>query len=292
MKKLRLIYNPFSGERTFGGNLDLCIELLQKAGYIVCPVRIGDGIDISETLSDDFDVIAVSGGDGTINIVLNLIMNKGLNHIPLAVFPSGTVNDFASFLGLSKNPENICKIIAEGKAEELDVGKAGDKYFINVCAGGLFSDISTSIDNNLKANIGKLAYYMEALRQITEYKPLKLRITDSNGRVFDEDVVLFLCLNSSGTGGIKNLSPAASIQDGLLDFLFIRDCDITEIPDILLKYFMGRLTKNKNVLYFKDSRVKIEADKRCKCTTDVDGELGSNLPLTIENIHKAVRLFI
>ncbi len=292
MKKLRLIYNPFSGERTFGGSLDLCIDLLQKAGYIVCPVRIGDCINIDDVLTEDFDVFAVSGGDGTLNIVLNIIMNKGLNHIPLAIFPSGTANDFASFLRLPKKPEAICQIIARGKTEDHDIGKAGDKYFINVCAGGLFSDISTSIDNDLKANIGKLAYYLEAIKQMTEYKPLKLKITDSGGRVFEESVVLFLCLNSSGTGGIKNLSPAASIQDGLFDFLFIRDCDVTEIPDILIKYFMGKLTQNKNILYFKDSSVRIEADKRCKCATDVDGELGSNLPLTIENIHKAVKLFI
>ncbi|MCD7778136.1 MAG: hypothetical protein LUH47_06510, partial [Clostridiales bacterium] len=195
-------------------------------------------------------------------------------------------------LQLPKKPEEICKIIAENRIAEIDVGKAGDKYFINVCAGGLFSDISTSIDNNLKANIGKLAYYIEAVRQMAEYKPLHLKITDSKGKIYDERVVLFLCLNSSGTGGIKNLSPAASIQDGLFDFLFIRDCDMTEIPDLLLKYITGRLSENKNILYLKDHLVKIEMTEGSKAATDVDGELGSDLPLTIENIHKAVKLFI
>ncbi|MCD7906042.1 MAG: YegS/Rv2252/BmrU family lipid kinase [Clostridiales bacterium] len=292
MKKLRLVYNPFSGERTFGGSLDVCIKLLQEAGYIVCPVRIGDNINIGEALTEDFDAFAVAGGDGTVNIVINLIMKKKLNHIPLAIFPSGTANDFASFLQLPKKPEDICEIIARGETTALDIGRAGSKYFINVCAGGLFSDISTTVDNSLKANIGKLAYYMEAVRQITEYKPLSLKITDSKGKVYNEKAVLFLCLNSSGTDGIKNLSPAASIQDGLFDFLFIRDCDVREIPDLLLKYLTGQLSKNKNILYFKDHCVNIELAEGNKTATDVDGELGDELPLTIENIHRAVKLFI
>lgn len=291
MKKIRLIYNPYSGNRTFGGNLDLIINILQNAGYQVCPFRIGSKLSLADAFTPDFDAFAAAGGDGTINIVLNHIMNKKLNHIPLAIFPSGTANDFASFLNLPKNPEEICKIIAENRTVPLDIGKAGTKYFINVCAGGLFSDISTTIDNNLKANIGRLAYYIEAVRQITEYTPMSLKITDSEGRVFHEKTVLFLALNSSGTGGIKNLTPAADMQDGHFDFLFFRDCDLTEIPNILLQYFKGELSKNKNILYFKDSKIKIECFGG-KTATDIDGELGDKLPLTIENIPKAINLFL
>ncbi|MCD7778135.1 MAG: lipid kinase, partial [Clostridiales bacterium] len=72
MKKIRLIYNPFSGERVFGGSLDVCIKILQEAGYIVCPVRIGNNIDIGEMLTEEFEAFAVAGGDGTINIIINL----------------------------------------------------------------------------------------------------------------------------------------------------------------------------------------------------------------------------
>lgn len=291
MKKLRLIYNPYSGSRTFGENLDLIIGLLQNSGYEVCPFRIGGSLPLSEAFGSEFSAFAAAGGDGTINIVLNHIMNKGLNHIPLAVFPSGTANDFASFLDLPQNSEEICKIIGENRTVPLDIGKAGTKYFINVCAGGLFSDISSIIDNNLKANIGRLAYYIEAVRQITEYTPLELKITASEGKVFHEKAVLFLALNSSGTGGIKNLTPAADMQDGHLDFLFFRDCDVLEVPKLLIQYFKGELPKNKNILHFKDKSVKIECFGG-KTTTDIDGEVGDNLPLTIENIPKAIKLFL
>lgn len=292
MKKLRLIYNPFSGDRAFGSSLDACIKILQGYGWLLCPVRIDDNINIEDTLTEDFDAFGVSGGDGTINIVLNAIMNKGLDHIPLGVFPSGTANDFASYMRLPKAPEDICHIIGRGNTTRLDVGKAGDKYFINVCAGGLFSDISTTIDNDLKAVIGKMAYYGEAIRQITEYKPLNLKITDSRSCVYEESVCLFLSLNSSGTGGIKNITPEADMQDGLLDFIFIKDCELTEIPNILIGYMMGTHTENKNIIYFKDRSVRIECSDSERTETDVDGEKGDSLPLTIESIPKAIKLFI
>ena len=101
MKKLKLIYNPFSGNKSFKFDLDVCIGIFQEGGYEVHPFRTLHPGDIDEhiaTMDPNYDVVVASGGDGTVNIVINAMMRRGL-HIPLGIIPSGTANDFATYLG-------------------------------------------------------------------------------------------------------------------------------------------------------------------------------------------------
>ena len=101
MKKLKLFYNPFSGNKSFKFDLDVCIGIFQEGGYEVHPFRTLHPGDIDThiaTMDPNYDIIVASGGDGTVNIVLNAMMHRGL-HIPLGIIPSGTANDFATYLG-------------------------------------------------------------------------------------------------------------------------------------------------------------------------------------------------
>ena len=98
MKKLKLFYNPFSGNKSFKFDLDVCIGIFQEGGYEVHPFRTLHPGDIDThiaTMDPNYDIIVASGGDGTVNIVLNAMMRRGL-HIPLGIIPSGTANDFAT----------------------------------------------------------------------------------------------------------------------------------------------------------------------------------------------------
>ena len=114
MKKLKLFYNPFSGNKSFKFDLDVCIGIFQEGGYEVHPFRTLHPGDIDThiaTMDPNYDIIVASGGDGTVNIVLNAMMHRGL-HIPLGIIPSGTANDFATYLGFkSGEVEDVCRTI-------------------------------------------------------------------------------------------------------------------------------------------------------------------------------------
>jgi len=296
MKNLKLIYNPFSGNKSFKFELDTCINKFQKAGYSVSIFRIFEHGDIENHLSelkkDDYDAFVVSGGDGTINIVINAMMKYKLNDIPLGIIPSGTANDFASFLKLPKDVSKCCDIIVENNIKLVDLGKANNQYFINVCAGGLFSNVSQNIDKHFKDTLGKIAYYIKGIEQIPGFTSLKLRITNTQN-VFEDKINLFLVLNSSGTGGIEKLSPTASISDGMFDFIGFRNTKWHELPSLVLKFFKGEYLEDNNILFFKDSYIKIEklSDDERFSETDLDGEQGPSMPVEIINIHKAVKIF-
>lgn len=296
MKKLNLIYNPFSGDKSFISNLDICIEKFQEAGYSIHIFRTIENGDIEKHIStikkDEYDAFVISGGDGTINILINSIMKYNLQNTPIGIIPSGTANDFASFLKLPFDIKESCNIICSGRIQNADIGYINGKYFINVCAGGMFSNVSQNIDKDFKNMLGKLAYYIKGIEQIPTFVPMKMRITNNND-IFEDTFNLFLVLNSSGTGGIENLSPTASINDGLFDFVGFRRVKITNMMGLIYKFFKGDYLEDDRILFFRDNYIKIEnlSDNDTYSETDIDGELGPKMPVEIKNIHNAIKIF-
>lgn len=302
MKKIKLIYNPNSGDKSFPQELDSCIGALQSGGYEVHPFRTQKYGDIQEHIAQiasegiKYNAFAVSGGDGTINTTINSIMNNRLNNVPIGLIPSGTANDFGSFLNLSHDPEECCRLITRGRTINVDLGKANDTYFINVCAGGLFSNAGQRIDKVFKDALGKTAYYLQAASDLHGFKPIPMRITNSKTTIKD-NINLFLVLNSSGTGGIENLSPRASINDGKLDFVGIKGLTLQNIPELtklIVRFYKGDYLEDENVIFFRDNYIKIEnlAEDGRMSQTDCDGEFGPQMPVEIINVHNAIKIFI
>ena len=296
MKKCKLIYNPYSGSKTFKFDLDICIFVFQKAGYEVHIFRTIKSGDIREhilTMDMDYDLIVVSGGDGTINIVVNAMMERNMD-VPLGVIPSGTANDFATFLGLKTgNVEECCNVITTEKPKKIDIGIVNEQYFINVCAGGLFTNVSQNVDKDLKHAMGSLSYYIKGIEQLTNFKKIPFRITTEQ-EVVEEDLYLFLVLNSAGTGGFNHIAPSASITDGMFDFVGIKAKPVIELPKLFFKIFNGEFVKDSGVLYLKRKQFQIECldiENLQFHETTVDGELGPAMPLNITVIPRKLAIF-
>lgn len=297
MKKLSLVYNPNSGNKGFKYELDNCLNHFNKAGWEVNIFRTYRYGDINEHIenikNDGYDAICVSGGDGTINMLVSAMMKHGMADVPIGLFPSGTANDFASFMQIPADTKECCRLVTKGKTMPVDIGMANDRYFINVCAGGLFSNVSTEINKHFKDAFGKLAYYIKGLEQLNGFKPIPMRITSSNGTI-EENINLFLVLNSSGTGGIGQLVPNASVDDGMFDFLGFRNDLIKDTPKLIVSFLKGEYLDDKGIIYFRDNDIKIEnldSENRFS-VTDCDGEVGPEMPVEIRNIPKAIKIFV
>ncbi len=286
MAYVQLIYNPMAGQRNFPLYLDRFVEVFQGKGYEVRVHRTTSAGDF-----DDFLVgremtgcaaLIVAGGDGSINRLVNAMKKKALD-IPLGVIPAGTANDFAMHIGMPQDHLEAIDALADMKIDQVDIGKVNDTYFINVLCGGLFSNISSNIDIEMKNTLGKLAYYIKGVQQLPNFTKLRLRITYEGGVVVD-DFYLFLLLNGSSAGGFNRLGQNASIDDGVMDFVGIKACSVGEVPTLFRKILMGEHLKDKNVLYFRSSHMKIECLEGVKGfeETDIDGETGPKFPLEID----------
>ena len=152
-KKLLLIVNPCSGRAKMHTELLKVIETLSSADFTVTvyPTKFkGDATEyVSKLSQNDYELIVVCGGDGTLNEVITGIMQTSLN-IPLGYIPSGTLNEWSNGLKISRNIEIASKDITTGKQIELDIGKFGDKYFSYTASFGAFTSASYSAPQDIK----------------------------------------------------------------------------------------------------------------------------------------------
>lgn len=294
--KCLFIINPSSGTKTIQKKLDKIIgQLILK--QIVQHVEVfytekkDDAYHRCLAIQDnDYDFIVSVGGDGTINEIIRGFVEKHLQ-TPLAILPGGTVNDFANHLQLPSTTHKFIQMIKNMKTMSVDIGKVNEQYFANVIAGGMFSDISFQVSKSEKEKFGPLAYYVTGLRQLPTQlsTTLHLKITTEK-ESFEEDACLFMVTNTSQVGGLKNITPYASVQDGELDLLLIKKCSPPEMMSILNAYLLNHLENNSYIRYIQAKQITIECQENI--IYDIDGEEGTNFPIHISVVHKALNVII
>ncbi len=292
MKKVKFIYNPFSGENTVLKELDTIINIHQKNGYTIEPFRFtldSNYEDVFKKSSEqDYEYLLVAGGDGTINQVVNLMKKSGKN-FPMAVLPTGTANDFANFIGIPKNIEKACEQIINSDTKQIDIGKVNDDYFVNVAGAGLFTNVSHKTDANLKNTIGKLAYYFSGIKELPKFRKLKIK-AQSEEYNFNGNIHVILVFNGR-TAGNLDLAYKSKIDDGLLDVIIVKSSMFpftNTIASFLQLLRSEHLEKNSSIIHFKTKSLHIECNEGI--STDIDGEKGPDFPLNIRCIENGLTI--
>lgn len=276
---MRVVYNPKSRRGRFITRLDRLTELAQHRGFRVSLYRLsGQETDSDRLLLGlgDNSIIIIAGGDGTLQIAVDATIRHDLN-IPLGLLPFGTSNDFADSLGLTNNATTLMEFIDNGNVGPVDVGRTGDRHFINVFSAGQIIKASHEVERAYKDHLGMLAYYLHSVGQLPSMEPFTLTL---EGDIQDSfECLLFLALNSTGAGGFRNLAPTANLNDGRLDIIAIRECSISEMAGIFFGVLRGEHPRNPAILYAKASTLVVKGPKHV--ATDIDGERGPAFPVRI-----------
>ncbi|TGY40985.1 YegS/Rv2252/BmrU family lipid kinase [Clostridium sartagoforme] len=289
MKKVKFIYNPYSGENLIIDKLDKVIKIHQEAGYTIVPYRVDKNVDVINAFNDFKDVnyhyVLIAGGDGTIDSVVNAMAKVGVS-VPIGILPVGTANDFGKFLGMPNDIIKSCKQILNSEVTAVDLGSINDKYFVNVASTGLFTDVSQKTDVNLKNTIGKLAYYLKGLEELPNFRKLKIKIK-SKEMEFEGHMYFMLVFNGQTAGNFK-LASRAEATDGLLDVIIFKAIPIIELIPLFVKVLRGEHLDSDNVIYFKTDNLCIESPE--DIVTDIDGEKGPDFPLNIKCIKGGLKV--
>ncbi len=249
----------------------------------------------AELKPGEYDYVVSVGGDGTLNEVANgLVLSQ--SHIPLAIISAGTVNDFATYMKLPQTAEGFCQMMKEFQIKKVDIGKVNNEYFINVLAAGMLTDIAYKVPKDKKAVLGKMAYYIEGVKEFPKQLTQNMTLTFQSKEYEDtQDIMVFLVANSKSVGGFADAAPLASVSDGYLDVLIIKKMALlTEAPDLIIKFFQGEHPKHPSIEYFQTKELHVlPTEKTAEIAIDYDGEiLAEGLPVDISIVPEALGLII
>ncbi len=294
----RIIINPSAGRQFFQRNVARIIEKLSREKVLrevatVYTHGAGDAYEAASRLRPgEVDFVLAVGGDGTVNEVVNGLIHSGAQ-IPLSILPAGTVNDFAYAMKLPRDVAPYCSMIKDFRTVPIDVGKAGDQYFLNVAAGGMLTDVAYKVPSESKTVLGRMAYYIEGAVNLPSqiYRSIPFHVK-AEGVDVCRDSLLFTVSNTTSVGGFRKLAPKASTGDGLLDVMIVHKPAFGDFMPLVVQLMLGEHDRNPIVTYFQTSRVEIQANIEESVQLDLDGERGGALPITIECVPSALRLVV
>ncbi len=286
-----LFYNPVSGHAAFKNKLDWIVEAFQRRGILVVFYRTrreGNEAFIPFVREVNPDGLLVAGGDGTVHEIVNLMM-KGSLDLPLGIIGSGTSNDFATYLGVNTDLEAYLDTIASGRTRRVDLGLMDGTYFINVASGGAMACIAHEVNARIKNSLGKMAYYLKGIGELPKFRYFPLKI-EADGAHYELETFLFVIINSPVVGSMKNVANGVAVDDGKLDLLSIGKCSIPKLMSITADLIAGKpVSEREDVLHVQAKHFHIESG--IPVESDIDGECGPMLPLTIETVPRAVAIY-
>ena len=292
MKKLLFVFNPHSGKGQIRNHLMTIVDTFVRGGYEVTVHPTQAKNDAYEKISarcGDFDTIVCSGGDGTLNETIKALMVSN-KRIPLGYIPSGTMNDFASCLGIPKDMPEAAERVIQGNLVTVDVGSFNEEYFTYIAAFGAFTDVSYETPQQMKNMFGSLAYIMEGIKRLNTAKSYHVSVTH-DGNTIDDDFIFGMVSNSTSVGGFKGLGGnEVKLDDGVFEVLLIRmPANIAELQ-MTLNSLLRRELDSEYFISFKASEVSFHSEGDLPWT--LDGEFGGNCRnVTVKNNCMAVDIF-
>lgn len=294
-KKLLFIYNPRSGTGRIKNKLSDILDLCVKDGYEVTirPTQShGDAKEYITKNGAQYDKIICSGGDGTLDEVVNGILHCG-KQVPMGYIPAGSTNDFASSVGISSMPSKAAKTAVYGKNFACDVGTFNENLFVYVAAFGILTDVSYETDQKFKNAFGHLAYVLEGIRSFVpgSIKSYSMSVISGDTMIKDE-FIYGMVSNSLSVGGFKAL-PQKDIRldDGEFEVLLVKYPRSLEELNLLVPALLSQEFDPDYMYYFKTSKLEIHSEEPVSWT--LDGENGgSHTDVEIVNRQQAFTICV
>jgi diacylglycerol kinase (ATP) len=239
----------------------------------------------------DADVVVAVGGDGTLNEIVNGLMQRE-DRPELAVIPRGTGMDFIRTYGIPRDPDAALRVVRGQSTRTIDAGRVehseGVRFFANVGSVGMSAAVAQRANGMSKALGGKATFFYALTRVFLEWQntPVTVELDDGTrheGRMHDVIVA-----NGQWHGGAMWLAPEARPDDGIFDVVLIGDVNKRDFVTTAPKIYKGTYLAHPKVELLRARTVAVDAPERLPI--ELDGEQVGTTPVRFEVVPGALRL--
>lgn len=288
--RVGIIVNPKAGKGTARRAAREVARVLREGGWsveVLETAAAGETPALAHSLSTEHDLVLACGGDGTLSEVVNGLLETGT---PAGLIPSGTGNDFARAIGLSLQPEQAARQLLTGAPVAVDLLEVGETGLvaINIIGAGFDAAVARRMNAQTRG-AGWLAYLSAVLLELTHYRPTELRLW-VDGQEWQGRTLLVAVANAQSYGAGMWIAPQASITDGLLDVVLVREMSRLHFLRSLPLVFRGAHLSHSHVQVWRGREVRIETAPPAPVL--VDGDLQAQTPLTVRILPRRARLWL
>jgi len=273
-----VIFNPTAGHHH--SDVAATEVVLKEHGWSVCreqTSKAGDGTRLARAAAArGDDVVVVAGGDGTVN---EAIQGLAGTSTALGVLPMGTTNVWAREVKLPTDPVAAARALIDGDHRAMDLGRAGDRYFLLMAGLGFDAAVTNAVSMKAKRVLGRVAYGLTIAMQAMRYQgpEVTLEMDDATVRC---PVLLVIAGNTRLYGGNFSATAAAVADDGLLDVAVFQGRRLWDIAPRALPLLLGRRPTPASPFYYRTRRLRVTAPEALP--VQVDGDyMGTPFEITI-----------
>ncbi len=224
----------------------------------------------------ELPLLFVVGGDGTLNEAVNGLAGS---ETALAAVRAGTVNNWAKEIGIRKKPIEAVKAAVEGERRRIDLGRAGERYFLLMAGYGLDGAIVRRVHAGLKSRFGAVVYAIAAIRETLRYRSSAITLS-FDGEEQTADVLMLVAGNTRNYAGLVEITREALADDGLLDVCVYQGKGTVDIILHALRTLLGRHLRSKKVLYRRARRLELAWKE--PLPVQLDGDAIERSPTRVE----------
>ncbi len=265
---LKLLCNPAAGRGRAHKHVREAVSYLQSRGARVDMQESSTPEDFTRIAAESsragYDRVLVCGGDGSLNLA---VREYDLGGPPMALLPLGSGDDFATVCGIPKSLRKACDIALDGRVREVDVATANGHRYMGVAGLGFDSEVNEYANNNGKHLSGSLVYLYAIFRVLPKFKPHRVRISTGNG-TREQDIMFAAVGNSGQYGGGIRITPAAKLDDHLLDVCIVHSTSLGQLLTTLPRAYNGSHVKKPFVETGRGLEFRFDSEDRLKVFGD------------------------
>lgn len=285
--KVRIIANPIAGGglgKTRAEELERALKMRGAVVETCITQQAGDAKDLAG--KSGVDRIAVIGGDGTLNEVVNGLIDMD---VPIAILPVGSANVVARELKMPPDAAVVAERIVSGQFRPMDVALAGGRRFLLGAGGGLDAAIATMVKRTRGKKSSMRQWVWPTIYTALTYRyPLVRVIVD--GKVVSEGTKYVVVGNCRYSAGFFPATRRAKIDDGLLDVILAKKLGPFRTLSFALMIWFSSFPDRHDITYVQGANVTLEAVSDESVPLQIDGDPAGSTPASFSVLPRAIRV--
>lgn len=275
-RKILFIINPIAGTRS-KKHLPVLIE--QACRKVEIPFDIvdspksGDYSPIRTRIQQEsFTDVAIAGGDGTLSAVIGALRDLSL---PFGIIPVGSGNGLARAARIPMNPTKAVSLIVIGRSSPIDAFTVNGRFACML--SGLGFDAAVAAGFAELGQRGLINYIRQVIKHFRKAPTYSFQLEWENQKL-DTRAYFISVANSNQFGNGFTIAPKASLDDGFLDIVVVKEQSKISVITRVIKQVLGGyrlqresdIKEKKRVLYIQSAHLTLRNPENAPLHIDGD----------------------